>query len=112
MRATASEPADGIADFVFAQRTRQRVVAICEELLRSRPTGDDERYWIFATLAEAATALGQEDKAEYALKDAALVPRAEWMVRTTQEQLKRVRELVLENPLRRFGIRPPDYAST
>jgi hypothetical protein len=98
---------DAIADFVLAERTRRRVIDVCEELLRqdeadagARRLDRDAKYWILATLAEAWVGLGDDPQAQtYVAKAAALNPPApQWMVDTTQEQLKKLRELVANPP--------------
>lgn len=66
-----TEPAEAIADFVLAQRTRQRVLRLCEEHLElgPAPRGADE-YWIKATMAEAYAGLGDDAKANELLEAA------------------------------------------
>jgi hypothetical protein len=62
VRASISEGPDAVTDFVLAQRTRRRVVGICQALLeqtKTEPTAKrvdrDATYWVLATLAEAWT---------------------------------------------------------
>ncbi len=103
---TATEPAEAIADFVIAQRTRRRVLTLCEGLLGSTPApkGVDE-YWIRATMAEAYAGLGDDAKAQELLDGAKALPGvAAWMLQTTDEQLARLRDLVAQSPLRRFAL--------
>ena len=66
-----SDPAEAIADFILAQRTRRRVLQLCEALLASKPapTGLGE-YWVKATMAEAYTGLGDDRQAQELLKAA------------------------------------------
>ena len=65
------DPAEAIADFILAQRTRRRVLQLCEALLASRPapTGLGE-YWVKATMAEAYTGLGDDQQAQELLQAA------------------------------------------
>jgi hypothetical protein len=60
-----SDPAEAIADFILAQRTRRRVLQLCGALLASRPapTGLGE-YWVKATMAEAYAGLGDDGRAQ------------------------------------------------
>jgi hypothetical protein len=84
------------------------VIDVCEDLLAD-PASDaagrrldgDAKYWIFATLAEAWLGLGDEAQAQAFLAKAAALdpPPPQWMRDTTQEQLKRLRELVANPPL-------------
>jgi|HubBroStandDraft_1064217.scaffolds.fasta_scaffold00209_20 hypothetical protein len=115
-----TEPAEAIADFIEAQRTRRRVLRSCENLLGSKPapTGADE-YWIKATMAEAYAGLGDDPKAEEWLTAARAVdmsvPTLEsssqtaadpavpgWMIKTTIDQIARLRELLSRSPLDRI----------
>jgi hypothetical protein len=116
-------PAEAIADFILAQRTRRRVLQLCEALLESKPApkGTDE-YWAKATMVEAYAGLGDEPKARHLLEAArkvdisapsldtdatrtsqaapSAVPR--WMIQTTEDQLARLRELLAQSPLSRI----------
>ena len=110
VRASTSEGTgpDAIADFVLAQRTRRRVIEVCNELLaESEAEGAvhrldrDTKYWILSTLAEASLGLGDEAQAQICLAKAAALdpPPPQWMIDTTQEQLTRLRQLVANPPL-------------
>jgi hypothetical protein len=113
VRASISEGSDSITDFVLAQRTRSRVVDICQALLdKTKMEGAPKRidpgaYWVLATLAEAWTGLGNEVKSqEY--QDKALAfdpPPAQWMIDSTQEQLKNLRALLADS-LMKSGLNP------
>jgi hypothetical protein len=116
-------PAEAIADFILAQRTRRRVLQLCEALLESKPApkGADE-YWVKATMVEAYAGLGDEPKARDLLEAArkvdmsvpslgtdatgraqpppSAVPR--WMIQTTEDQLARLRGLLAQSPLSRI----------
>lgn len=112
-------PAEAIADFILAQRTRRRVLRLCEALLESKPApnGADE-YWIKATMAEAYAGLGDDPRAKDLLDSARKVdmsvaslaahtnppPSAvpSWMIQTTEDQLARLRELLAQSPLARI----------
>jgi tetratricopeptide (TPR) repeat protein len=104
VRATISEEADRITDFVLAQRTRRRVVDICQALLeKSAPKQfGPGTYWILATLAEAWAGLGDEAKSqEYEDQAFALnPPPAQWMKDSTKEQLKNLRALIADSRLK------------
>jgi len=119
---TDTDPAEAIADFILAQRTRGRVLLVCEGLLKSKPApmGADE-YWIKASMAEAYVGLDDAPKAQELLDAARAVdmsvpslesisktttepgPSAvpEWMSQTTADQLARLRDLLAKSPLNR-----------
>jgi tetratricopeptide (TPR) repeat protein len=109
-RATISEAADAIADFVVAQRTRRRVVTICQVLLdKAGPgTSRDTKYWILATLAEAFTGLGEDAKAQEWLDKALALdpPPPQWMIDSTQQQLTNLRKLLADSPLEKLTPEP------
>ena len=108
VRASTSEGADAVADFVLAQRTRRRVVDVCQALLEERNAeGGGKRfdrnatYWILTTLAEAWLGLGDEAQSqEYFTQARALdPPPAPWMIESTEEQFKKLRGLLQRSPL-------------
>jgi hypothetical protein len=98
VRAAVSPPADAIADFVLAQRIRQQVIGICEGLLASSRRLDDE-YWVRATLAEAWLGLGDAQKSQEALDQAAPFAEA-WMRQSTADQLAKLKPLLDKSPLK------------
>jgi hypothetical protein len=108
VRASISDGREAVTDFVLAQRTRRRVVDICQALLeetRTKPSaraiGRDATYWLLATLAEAWTGLGDDAKSqEYQKQALALDPRpSQWMIDSTQEQVKGLQKLIANSPL-------------
>ena len=121
--AAETSPAEAIADFVLAQRTRRRVIQLCEALLESKhaPKGADE-YWVKATMAEAYAGIGDDQKAQELLAAARAVdmsiPTLEqvsapatgpaqsavpaWMIQTTEDQIRSLRELLAKSPLGRI----------
>lgn len=101
----ATEPAEAIADFVLAQRTRRRVLALCEDLLDKTPApAGADAYWIYATMAEAYLGIGDEAKSRELLDRAKAVPGAVgWMVQSTEDQLASLRKLLAQSPLGRIA---------
>ena len=98
VRASLSPPADAIADFVLAQRIRRQLIGICEGLLAPGRRLEDE-YWVRATLAEAWLGLGEAQKSQEALDQAA--PFAEpWMQESTAPQLAKLKPLIDASPLK------------
>ena len=116
VRAAEPEEHEGeaIADFVRARQVRRRVVYICTqqvegwaEAAEEAPTAkelakqQDERYWVLATLQEAAEGLGDAEGAAKWKSEAAKLEPDGWMVASTEKQLDRLRELLAVSPLDR-----------
>jgi hypothetical protein len=98
-----AEPAEAVADFVLAQRTRRRVLEICQGLLDSNAQNRADTYWIKATLAEAWFGLGDEQKSAELLEQAKASPDATpRKIRTTEDQLDSLRALLAKSPLSRI----------
>ena len=103
MRASISEPADAIADFILARRTRADVTEICKarlDGLKESPGTREERYWLLATLAEAALGVGDEALSAAYLAQAASVAAGTWMADSTNEQLSALRAYLADSPLK------------
>ena len=108
-RAALSEAkqADAIADYVQAQRTRFKVIEICEKALETGIEDNDEKYWILATLWEACIGTddvnnaGQwETKAKQHVESNNL---ADWMIGSTESQIAKLKELLTPSPLSRIS---------
>ena len=76
---------DAIADFVWAERVRRRVIELCEAQLAAGVKDDEGKvdqerlFWLRATLIEALVGSGQTDRAA-SLKDEAIKEAPErWM---------------------------------
>jgi tetratricopeptide (TPR) repeat protein len=99
VRAAASTGREAIADQVLAERTRRNVLAICEATLHGEAAGGPlpEKYWLFATMAEAWLGLGDKQKADdYLAKALAVVPKpGDWMVESTREQLEKLSKILI-----------------
>ena len=103
MRASMSEPADAVADFVLARRTRADVAALCKtklEGLKDSPGTQEERYWLLATLGEAALGVGDEALSADYLAQATAVAAGTWMADSTNEQLPALRAYLADSPLK------------
>jgi hypothetical protein len=92
--------ADAIACFVHAVKVRREVFSICQTVLDTEPLTDEQRYWVLATMAEAYLGAGDEDAATQKLAMADALKPAQWMKDSTAQQLKRLRELLVDSPLR------------
>lgn len=110
--AHASDLADAVADFVRAQRIRREVIDVCEQWLRENPVNDAEgmprsakfqeiRYWVLATLAEAHIGL-DDGKGEQALANAFAAAPADWMKQSTEEQITKLKALLVDSPLKKL----------
>ena len=105
VRARHTGGAEGLADAVLARRTRIRVMEVAQAELKKLPPlgtplseeqaaavsdsrfGNDRRYWMLATLQEAAFGIGDAAAAAaYAAQAAALDPPT-WMLNSTAEQI-------------------------
>lgn len=86
---------DAIADTVLAERTRRRVIALCEEKLAGKLT-PQQAYWTRATLAEAWFALGDNAKADgwFAQAVALDPPPSDWMRTAVAGHIAKIAQLV------------------
>ena len=101
-RAARSHGDDAIADRVLARRVRQRVLAICDQLLKagikreSARTQAEEEYWVRATRVEALFGLLRDDESNSEFEGAKnMIPSPEgWMIDSTAEQLAKLKALL------------------
>lgn len=105
----ATDQAEAIADFVEARRVRQTVKALAETQLASYPAQPanpaeaprhrEERYWLLATLAEAALGLGDAtETARWRAEAMQFAPNL-WEHESTGQQLDRLEALLTNSPL-------------
>lgn len=115
-----ADPAEAIADFVQARRIRGEVLEICEEWLRSRtrPEGEGaapealaqyeaDRYWVLATRAEAVIGMGDDARGQALLDEAVGVASKSWMSDSTLAQVKMLRALLADSPLKHLAPAAP-----
>ena len=102
--AVASNNRDAIADIVWAERVRHRVIKSCEERLAAGvkdEAGNVDReqiFWLRATLIEALVGTGQMARAE-SLKDEAIKEAPEsWMHQSLSDQLNKLTQLLANAP--------------
>ena len=100
---SAAKP-DAIADFVWAERVRRRVIELCEPRLAAGVKNDEGKidheqlFWLRATLIEAFVGTGQSARAE-SLKDEAIKEAPEkWMAGSLQGQLETLKKLLANPP--------------
>ena len=98
--ANTTTPAEAIADFVQAQRIRREVLEVCRNFLNTEKPSVDVQYWVKATQAEACFGMGDDDQGQQILAEALSLSVAQWMKDSTQEQLKKLRPLLADSPLK------------
>ncbi len=93
--------AEAIADFVQAQRIRREVMKYCKNLLElaNGTKTEEDRYWIIATLWEAAVGIEDVGAEKQWSEQAAAMTVANWMLATTQEQIAKLKKLLSASPL-------------
>lgn len=104
--ADATDPDEAAADRVAAKRVRKKVLELCGRWLLENPeplpTASAQAkkeyrarwYWVMATKGEAAVGLGDGATAEPVLRDAYENAPEPWMRVSTEEQLKKLRQLL------------------
>lgn len=94
------QTAEAIADFIQARRVRKDVIQYCQQALVDTTNSEADKYWIIATLWEAA--IGLEDTAEMAKwrQEAGAVNVPGWMRESTQTQLSGLQALLSASPLK------------
>jgi hypothetical protein len=99
-RALQEEGDDRVADRVQARRVRERLVRRLEPQIAEREGKEttkelrDEGYWMRATMAEAHAGLGNAAGEKAWLDKARAFAPEPWMVSTTEEQIKKLRQLL------------------
>lgn len=86
-----------ITDFILANRIRNQVVDICENLVSNDFDSRSDKYWILATLEEALFALGIHEKYCLVREQAQKVSDATWKRNTTEEQISKLDELLKQS---------------
>ena len=105
--------AEAVADFVQARRVRREVISICKQWLESNlPPAPllpgskypEKRYWVLATLAEAQIGLEEEALGQQRLEEALAAAPEEWMKQSTQEQVTKLKTLLIASPLKKLPL--------
>lgn len=111
--AHAADFAETVADFVQARRVRREVISICEQWVAENPPAARVpagsklaviRYWVLATLAEAHIGLGEEAPGQQRLEEAFGAAPEQWMKKTTQDQLDKLKALLAASPLKKLPL--------
>ena len=105
IRASVSPNREAIADTVIAERVRRQIIQICEALL-AKGVKDDEgnidkeqQFWVHATLVEALTGSGENQKADEMRMKAIEGKPESWMIDTMDEQLGKLKKLLEAAPV-------------
>jgi tetratricopeptide (TPR) repeat protein len=101
VRASVTKETDeAIADFVWAQRVRQRVIEIVKQQIvdRDHKAGPEEKFWLRATLIEALAGAGEVDRAEAEKAKAVAEAPEAWMAGALQAQLNKLSQLLANAP--------------
>lgn len=96
----AGDTPEAIADFVLARRVRRDVMRFGRQALEAGPMTDDARYWILATLWEAAVGLENAVEAESFRAQCGALQVPTWMRESTQTQLEKLVQLLATSPLK------------
>lgn len=95
--------AEAIADYVQAQRIRNKVIDICKSNLSDGIENEDEKYWVLATLWEACVGIDDSEGGEHWKKEAKQHVEFNslpgWMVESTEGQIAKLQELLKPSPL-------------
>ena len=101
----AGQVAEAVADFVLAQRVRREVIPICEKALTAGPRTPEDKYWILATLWEAALGLNDTTGIEKWQPEAERASTAKWMLEdSTRPQLAKLSALLAASPLKHLSF--------
>lgn len=91
---------EGVADTVLARRIRRDVIRYAEQALAHEMT-NEKRYWVIATLWEAAVGLDDNGGIQKWEAEARALKVPDWMVDTTVQQIGAVRSTLAEITQRR-----------
>jgi len=100
---------EAIADFIIAKRVRQEVVRYTTSLVddmkaeemaippdeKKSKDAENNRYWVVASLWEAAIGLGDNSAASKWENEAKLMPVADWMQETRENQGVKLQALLI-----------------
>lgn len=96
----AAMRAEAVMFFIHAERVRREVLAICQTVLDTEPLRDDQKYWVYATMAEAHLGTGDEAAAQEKLQQAQAFNAPQWMRESTREQMDKLRLLLADSPVK------------
>lgn len=91
----AGQRDEGAADAVQARRIRRDVIRYAEQAFSEDMT-DDKRYWVIATLWEAAVGLEDANEAQKWEGRARALQVPDWMIESTVSQIRSVQAMLAE----------------
>lgn len=94
VRAGQGDDVHAREDHARATAIRRQVTDICQARLDEGGISGEARYWVLATLQEAAVGVGDEAAAARWQADAAATGPAPWMLESTDLQLGQLRAMV------------------
>jgi hypothetical protein len=112
-----SKKEDKIADMVFANRVRTRVLMICEkdwaeiakreddeakrvsnasaeDIQKQKEFNNEQKFWILVNKAEAHFGLGEFEAYKRAVEQAEKIDHVEWMMQSFKDQVSRLQALL------------------
>jgi len=104
VRASVTTGPESIADFVWAERVRRRVIELGEARLAAGVKDDqgnvdlEQQFWLRATLIEALFGIGDSAGAESKKKQAVDEAPESWMPGSLEEQLEKLRKILAKAP--------------
>lgn len=91
---------DAITDIVLANRIREKVILICNQLMNDPNFKDrSDQYWIIATLEEAYFGIEDDLKYHEIKEQAKSLAKENWERKTTEDQIEKLRVLLEKSPL-------------
>ncbi|MEN6488412.1 MAG: tetratricopeptide repeat-containing protein [Smithella sp.] len=103
LKEKAGEYAEAIADFIQARRILRELLRICRKALENGPVSESDRYWVLATMWEAAAGLEDYVEAAQWEQEARKVCSQSWIERT-QLRLEKWKELLVNSPLKHLQV--------
>ncbi len=97
VRGHIHEGNESIADFVIAERIRDKVIDICEDLLNKNFDSRSDFYWILATLEEAYFGIGNMKKYNEYKEKAINISDKEWERESTESQISKLKSILICN---------------
>ncbi|MDW4419278.1 TRAFs-binding domain-containing protein [Staphylococcus saprophyticus] len=84
-----------ITDFITANRIREKVIFICNNLYKTDNFFErSDKYWIIATLEEAYFAIGSQEKYKHFKSEAESLTSDNWKRKSTNNQISKLKTLI------------------
>lgn len=99
VRASISSQNEALADYIIAQRVREKVILHCKQLLNKDFNSRSDQYWICATLEEAYFGLGYHEEYQKTKEHAIRLSNGNWEREITESQIQQLGKLIEKSPL-------------